>query len=110
MREELPPRRPNETVTFDHRWPNGKVSRFHATLGYYPDGRVGEVFLACTRTGTDMEVVTKDSAMIISLALQHGALLETLAPSFLRDGRGVPEGPLGTLVDILTGRRKELRL
>lgn len=117
-REQLPQRRYSEQITFDHDWPDGRVFRYHATVGYYdwvdPSGtgalsgtRVGEVWLACSKTGTDMEIVIKDSAQVLSLYLQHGGLLEEL--TFLRRPDGSPDGPLGALIDILTGKRKWLR-
>lgn len=103
MRERLLNRRAAETFEFTHITPAGVPQVFTATLGYYEDGRIGEVFLTCGRTGTDLDVATRDSAIALSLALQHGCPLQVVAPAFLRNARGVPEGPLGTLVDILTG-------
>lgn len=104
IRQPLPNRRAAETFAFDHRWPNGTVKTYLATIGFYDDGRPGEVFLACSKTGTDMEVSIKDAAIILSIALQYGVPLDVLAPTFLRAADGSAEGPLGTLVDMLAGK------
>lgn len=104
-RESLPQRRRSETFEFDHQYPDGSAFCYVATLGYYADGRLGEVFLQATKTGTTIDINTRDSAIALSLALQFGCPLETIAPTFLRAADGTPEGPLGTLVDVLVGRR-----
>jgi len=104
-RERLPDRRRSDTFEFDHRYPDGSSFTYIATLGHYVDGRIGEVFLQATKTGTTIDINTRDSAIALSLALQFGCPLDVIAPTFLRSAEGRPEGPLGTLVDILVGRR-----
>lgn len=68
-REPLAPRRP--AVTVGLRW-NGHA--FAVTVGYSPDGKVREVFASGTRTGSDMQRMIDDACVVISLALQFGAL------------------------------------
>ena len=46
-RERLPNRRTAETVTFQR-----DGAQFEMTVGYYPDGRVGEVFLNADRANS----------------------------------------------------------
>lgn len=104
MRERLPDRRRSENFEFVHVWPNGTAHAFVATVGLYPDGRPGEVFLATGKSGEQFDIGTKDSAIALSLALQYGCPLDVIAPTFLRDGAGRPEGPLGTLVGLLAER------
>jgi len=103
-RERLPNRRAADTFEFEHVWPNGVAHEFIATVGLYPDGRPGEVFLATGKSGEQFDISTKDAAIALSLALQYGCPLEVIAPTFLRDGTGRPEGPLGTLVGLLVER------
>lgn len=103
-RERLPNRRAADTFEFEHIWPNGRAHPFIATVGLYPDGRPGEVFLATGKSGEQFDIGIKDSAIALSLALQYGCPLDVIAPTFLRAGDGRPEGPLGTLVGILVER------
>ena len=95
-REPLPNRRKRIPVEFEH---DGHV--FTGGAGLYPSGEVGEVFLSAGKTGTHLAIATSDAAIAASLALQHGASVETLRHAFLRTDDGKPAGPLGHLFDIL---------
>lgn len=107
-RERLPTRRYSETLDFTHVTPTGHPIPHSATLGYYPDGRLGEVFIGTGKVGTDVDVAVKDAAILASFALQHGATVEDLHAAMTRDARGRPEGVLGTLLDLIhtRGERK----
>lgn len=94
MREVLPNRRFSETISFRHG-----VFDYRATVGFYPDGRAGEVFLNAAKTGVDLDVATRDSAIALSFALQHGCRIETICSAMTRDEQGRPAGALGILVD-----------
>lgn len=96
MREILPLRRRAETLDFNLA--NGK---FRATLGFYPDGRLGEVFINSPKVGTDVDVAIKDAAILLSFALQHGAKLEDIRPAMTRSASGQPEGAIGALLDLI---------
>lgn len=98
-REMLPARR--AATSFDV---NVRGVSYTATLGYYDDGRVGEVFVDGPKTGTDVETNASDAAAILSVALQHGVPPAALARSVQRDGDGRPLGPVGVLVDLLALR------
>lgn len=100
-RERLPNRRRAETFDFVHIISTGGYVTYSANVGFYDDGRVGEVFLSCGKSGSDTDLATRDSAIALSLALQYGCPLEEIAPAFLRKSDGSPEGPLGTLVRII---------
>lgn len=87
MRERLPERRESEAVEVVHRWAAGTAQEIGepllVTIGRYPDGRVGEVFIdsvaaARGRLATRVTDLQKDLAVLISIALQHGAPLEEL--------------------------------
>jgi len=43
----------------------------------------------------------KDAAIAVSLALQAGVPIEVFRKTFMRRADGTPEGPLGTLLDIV---------
>lgn len=103
-RERLPARRQNISLEFDHFNPDGRAFHYTATVGFYEDGRIGEVFVGSTKIGTDADIAIKDSAIALSLALQYGCPIEVFQKTFLRRPNGDPEGPLGTLIDIITKR------
>ena len=67
MRRILPQRRP--AVTFNLRFWN---QPFTVTVGFYPDGTAGEVFIDGGKTGQDIQSTARDAAVVLSLALQHG--------------------------------------
>jgi hypothetical protein len=84
MRERLPDRRNAETVAFIH---NNR--RWRACFSRFSDGRLGEVFLDAARESPIAEAA-RESALLASLALQHGCSVETLVHAL--DGRDI--GPL----------------
>src|SRR5262245_50001010 len=67
MRRILPQRRGAET--FNVRFWN---QPFTVTVGFYADGTPGEVFIDGGKTGQDIQTTTRDAAVVLSLALQHG--------------------------------------
>jgi hypothetical protein len=90
-RERLPDRRGAELFDFEH---NGR--RWIATVGRFPDGRVGEVFLD-TRKASAIGEIAADAAIVASIALQGGAQLETLRHAL--SGRNA--GPLGVALGLI---------
>jgi hypothetical protein len=75
--------------------------RYIATLGFYDDGRLGEIFLNGRKIGTDADTAARDSAVAASIALQCGVDAETLRRALCRDTRGAAMGPLGCVLDKL---------
>ena len=96
-RNRLPNKRACETVAFER-----DGSQYCLTVGFYPDGRPGEIFLNHDRGGSLLDVLTSDAAILASLALQHGCTLETIAHALKRDARGVAASPIGAAVDQIT--------
>jgi len=95
----LPQRRRAET--FDLEW-GGIDRRFAITLGYYADDALGEVFISGGKSAQEIEAISRDSAVLLSLALQHGASLSTIAGAITRDGAGAPSSIVGAVVDRLS--------
>jgi hypothetical protein len=95
-REHLPHRRPCETISFEH-----EGHRYKATVGYYADGRIGEIFLVGGKPGTALDHSCRDAAVATSLALQSGVDIEVLRKAVTRLDGGEPAGPLGVLLDRL---------
>jgi hypothetical protein len=96
VRERLPNRR--AALTFDIE-PAGL--RYTATLGFYADGRLGEVFINGLKVGSAADTAARESAITASLALQHHVPIEVLRHALLRDARARPSGPLGIVLDLL---------
>jgi hypothetical protein len=96
-RDRLPNKRACETIAFER-----DGSRYQMTVGFYADGRPGEIFLNADRSNSLLDVMTSDAAILASLALQHGCTLETIAHALKRDARGAAASPIGAAVDLIT--------
>src|SRR4051812_7040953 len=68
---------------------------YTASVGRFPDGRLAEIFLGNSKAGSHSDAAAKDSAVVASLALQHGVPLEALRKSLMRDSHGRASSPLG---------------
>lgn len=98
-RNILPPRRAAETFELTH----GKQNTvFQVTLGRYPDGMIGEVFISGAKAGSDVEAVARDGAVLISLALQHGIPLEIIRGAITREYDSKASTIVGAVIDRLT--------
>jgi hypothetical protein len=98
-RRPLPLRRRSET--FDLEW--GGANRSYAvTVGYYLDGALGEVFISSGKSGEQVEAVARDGAVVLSLALQYGAPIDTIAGAITRDDSGAPMSVVGAVIDRLS--------
>lgn len=97
-REALPQRRRAETFELD--W--GGLNLPHTiTVGYYNDGRVGEVFIDAGKSGEVVEAIARDGAILLSLAIQHGADIEAIARAITRDSQSKPTSIIGAVIDEL---------
>jgi hypothetical protein len=85
-------------VTFDLRFWN---QPFTVTVGFYPDGTLGEVLIDGGKTGQDIQSTARDAAVVLSIALQHGIPIETIRHAVTRDGSGAAASILGAIVDML---------
>jgi hypothetical protein len=75
--------------------------RYTATFSRFPDGRVGEIFLANHKPASQSDSNARDSAIAASLAPQHGCPLDVLRRALLRDSQGRPSTPLGAALDAI---------
>ena len=93
-RERLPPTRTGTTRRFmlvrpprprccpqcDHRWSeDGHEVRLYFTANTYADGRPGELFVHADQAGSFTSGVLDALAIMISLALQYGVPMDTIA-------------------------------
>ena len=100
-RETLPPRRRCEVLDFVHTLASGQTVPYTATIGYYDDGRIAEVFLDGGKQSNDKANMARDIALLLSIAIQHGAPIRQLRDACGRDENGNPHTVTGTLLDIL---------
>lgn len=101
-RQRLPERRYCETFKI-HMWGD----TFHITLGHHRDGRVGEVFIAGSKSGVQLDAVCRDGAVLLSLAMQYGVPLDVIREALTRDHDGSPSTIVGAIVDRLAPRESE---
>jgi ribonucleoside-diphosphate reductase alpha chain len=99
-RQRLPNRRP--ALTWDIQV--GGL-RYTTTVGFYPDGKIGEIFIQNHKQGSQAGVMASDSAVLCSLLLQHAVPLDVIRHALMRDSRGKPSGPLGVVLDQLAQER-----
>jgi hypothetical protein len=100
-RERLSDRRAAVTFDFVHVTPAGQVFDFTAHVGFYPDGRPGEVFVDGAHLSSQTDVEAHDAAIVLSFALQHGASLGKISAALLRGESGEPHGVIGALCDAI---------
>ena len=96
-RDRLGNRRRNESFEFRHAG-----LAFTLCAGFYRDGRIAEIFLSSHKPGSPIEAIARDAAVTVSIALQHGADLETIRRALTKDHDGAPATLLGTALDALT--------
>ena len=101
MRECLPNRRRAETFEFEAGPQLGSQIKYAATLGFYPDGRLGEAFLRSGKSGTHINSLAIEVAIALSFALQYGCPADVIRKACPRTAEGEPESVLGTLLDLL---------
>lgn len=88
-RERLPEVRESITHTFHV----GELKGY-LTVGLYPDGRPGEVFIKIDKHGSTVAGLVNTIAILTSVALQYGVPMEQLARKF-EYTRFEPSGPTG---------------
>jgi len=121
-RERLPDRRAAEAIEIEHVWrgPHGDVEEtMLITVGRYDDGRVAEVFIDYPPREGERKKSDRtrdlghDIAVLISIALQHGAPLDVLRDAVGRSDLNlmgtvklVPHTIVGTVLDALEAEAK----
>jgi hypothetical protein len=78
-----------------------RLRRLHAEGIAPKGGELAEIFLNNAKAGSHSDSAAKDSAIVCSLALQHGVPLKTIRPSLIRDSHGKASSPLGCALDII---------
>lgn len=103
-RSRLPDRRPALTLDLQH-----DGFRCVLSAGFYADGRVGEVFVAGLKSGSSLDALIADAAVLVSRLLQHGVAPADLAGSMARLGDDRPASLIGAVVDHVLHLEEEMR-
>ena len=99
-RQPLPQRRSSENFVV-----HALNTRMTMTVGYYPDGRPGEVFTSDIKVGSAVDAISRDAAILLSLCMQYGVPLGVVAGAVTREGDGSASSVIGALVDQLVPKQ-----
>jgi len=91
---------PNRRFAAGYQYTHGGQS-YMAHVGFYPDGRMAELFVTGAKPSTDADTVAREASTLLSFALQYGAPPEKLRVAMPRDPQGRAMGPVGAIMDIL---------
>lgn len=92
QRARLPNRRLHEVYRFE-----SYGQTYIGGVGRYGDGSVAELFLNAAKSGSMVEALAQDLAIVASLALQFGCPVDVLRHAIARSGESA--GPLAALLD-----------
>ena len=95
-RLRLPNRRASEQIAFV-----SNDLKYIATVSFFLDGRLTEIFISNAKAGSHSDSAAKDSAVVCSIALQYGVPLDVIRHALLRDAHGVASLPLGVALDLI---------
>ena len=101
QRARLPNRRANETFAFEC---NGL--KYSMTVARYPNGDLAEIFIGSAKSGSHSDSAAKDSAVVASIAFQHGVPASVIRKALMRDSQGHASSPLGAALDIIAGENR----
>jgi hypothetical protein len=77
--------------------------RYKVTAGYFPNGSLAEIFVSNHKAGNASDVAARDAGILVSLCLQHGCAVETIARALSRNSDGSASGVIGAGLDIIAG-------
>jgi hypothetical protein len=76
--------------------------RYTAGLGFFDTGQLAEIFINVPgRSGSAIETLARDMAILTSICLQYEASVETIRRALTRNSDGSAGGPLGVVLDSL---------
>jgi hypothetical protein len=95
-RRRLPDRRASEIFGFE-----AAGMGYMATVSRFDDGALAEIFLTNNKVGSHADCNARDAAVVCSIALQSGVLIETIRHALMRDDSGRASGPLAAALDVI---------
>jgi hypothetical protein len=75
--------------------------KYTASVGRFLDGSIAELFLSNHKSNSAADTNARDAAIVFSIAIQHGADIETIRKALCRDSQGRGGGPLATALDAI---------
>jgi hypothetical protein len=96
-------RLPNRRLAETFRLEVGGLA-YTCTVGRFPDGSIGELFLNNHKSNSTADTNARDAAITFSIAVQHGADPEVIRRALCRDSQGRASGVLAAALDLLTER------
>ena len=96
-RVELPQRRGGENFDFSV----GHTSFTASIRRASPKATITEVFVNSTKIDSDVDLVMRDAAVVISIALQYGVPIAAFGSATGRNVDGKASSPIGAILDIL---------
>jgi hypothetical protein len=72
---------------------------YKVTVGRFPDGSPSEAFIGNHKAGNASDVAARDAGILVSLCLQHGCDVETIARAMSRNADGEASGVIGAVLD-----------
>jgi N6-adenosine-specific RNA methylase IME4 len=102
QRKRLPNRRASRQFTFICN-----AQKYIATVSFFADGRLAEIFIGNAKGGSHSDSAAKDSAVVCSIALQYGAPVEVIrhAPTPRRPQRSLDAARCRARSDLIAGDR-----
>ncbi|MDT2024556.1 hypothetical protein [Methylocella sp. CPCC 101449] len=97
-RARLPNRRSSELIDFEFRG-----LAYVVGLSRYPDGRVSEVFIDCSKATSPLGADARDAAVALSIAFQHGVPAQAIREAVTREADGTAAGIAGAVLDLIEG-------
>jgi len=95
-RTKLLDRRECTTMDVYH---NGQ--RYHVSIGRFRDGSLAEVFVSGSKSGSDLEAVCRDAAVILSISRQYGVPLDPILHAVTRNTDNSPSSIIGAVLERL---------
>jgi hypothetical protein len=81
--------------------------RYKATISRFPDGRLAELFVSNHKVGNASDVAARDAGILISLCLQHGCGVATIAQALSRNSDGSASGVIGAVLNkVIAGENR----
>ena len=94
-RTQLPSRRLSETISFEHCG-----VPYEASISRFADGSIAELFLSAGKTGSAADTLSRDTAVLLSIARQYGVPLQLMYDALVKLGDGSPAGPVGVALQM----------
>ena len=75
--------------------------KFTGSVSRHADGSVAELFIDNHKAGSAIGTLVRDSAIVFSFAVQHGADPNAIRKALCRDSQGRPLDPLAKALDLI---------